>query len=87
MVVSRDYSKDLSTTALAKALKKEVQAVFQQLIDLGLIVKNGDTWDLTPSGKAKGGIYKEGSHGRFIAWPESFKSDLEAPHTIKLHAA
>ncbi len=83
MKVNRDYSKDLSTTALAKALNKEIQVVFQQLIDLGLIVKNGDTWDLTPSGKAKGGIYKDSNHGRFIAWPESFKSELEAPHTAQ----
>jgi hypothetical protein len=50
MADTRDYTKDLSTSALAKAINKPPQALFQQFVDMGLIVKNGDNWDLTPNG-------------------------------------
>jgi hypothetical protein len=81
MADTRDYSKDLSTTALAKALNKTTQEMFQQLVAMGLIVNNRDTWDLTPNGKAKGGLYKDGGAkiGRYIVWPETIVKEFHAP--------
>jgi hypothetical protein len=80
---NRDYSKDLSTSALAKALEKPLPDVFHQLVDLGLIKRDGKNWELTPEGKAKGGLYKDGGKniGRYIVWPETFKSEMLKPIT------
>jgi len=81
-MAERNFPNYVSTTALAKALNKDLQAVFQHLLDLNLITKNGDTWELTSFGKVKGGVYKDSAYGRFIAWPESLKSELEKPNTL-----
>jgi hypothetical protein len=73
------YSKkEFSTSALAKELKKDSQELFQQLFGLGLIIRNGNNWDLTPDGKSKGGAYRNHEkYGRYIVWPESLKAELE----------
>lgn len=81
MADTRDYSKDLSTSALAKALKKPLPEVFHQLVEMHLIVRDGEGWELTPAGKTKGGLYKDGGKniGRYIVWPETFEKELSAP--------
>ncbi|MFC2018261.1 glycerol kinase [Chloroflexota bacterium] len=74
---NQDCRKELSTTALAKAMGKSPQVIFQQLHDRGLIVKNADSWDLIDKGKSKGGYYKKShKHGRYIVWPEELKYEL-----------
>ncbi len=75
---NRESEKELSTSALAKALGKNSQALFKQLTDMGLIVRNADYWDLTDAGKLRGGNYKESQkYGRYIAWPETLKDELD----------
>lgn len=74
----RGSEKELSTSALAKALGKNPQALFNQLADMGLIVRNADSWGLTDTGKLKGGAYRQShKYGRYIAWPESLKPELD----------
>lgn len=71
-------SKQLSTSALAKELKMSSQAMFQHLLEVGLITRNEDSWDLTPAGKSKGGFYKHSEKfGRYIVWPESIIAELD----------
>ena len=71
-------SSELSTSNLAKELKLSTKAMFQLLVDTGLISRNGDTWDLTPVGKSKGGIYRQHQqYGRYIVWPPSIISELD----------
>lgn len=71
-------SKQLSTSALAKELKMSSQAMFQHLLEVGLITRNEDSWDLTPAGKSKGGFYKHSEKfGRYIVWPESIVAELD----------
>ncbi len=72
-----ENEKELSTSALAKALGKSSQALFQQLVEMGLIVRNANNWDLTSAGKLKGGIYRQGDkYGKYIVWPQALKSEL-----------
>ena len=77
-----DAVKELSTTALAKKLNTNPQDLFQQLQQIGLIIKNGKDWQLTEAGLSKGGSYKkhEQSGRNYIVWPESM--DIE-PETKK----
>jgi len=71
-------SKQLSTSALAKELKMSSKAMFQHLLEVGLIIRNEDSWDLTPAGKSKGGFYKHSEKfGRYIVWPESIIAELD----------
>ncbi|MBI2980350.1 MAG: glycerol kinase [Chloroflexi bacterium] len=71
--------KELSTTALAKALKKNAQDVFEQLAHVGLIVRTDNTWQLTATGKLKGGLYREHEkYGTYIVWPESIVVELDS---------
>ncbi len=73
-----ENEKELSTSALAKALGKSSQALFQRLVEMGLIVKNANNWDLTAAGKLKGGIYRQGDkYGKYIVWPQALKSELD----------
>ena len=77
-MVSNDSSKkELYTTYLAKELKMSTKAMFQQLVEVGLIIRNGDDWELTQAGKSKGGIYKQVDNKRRIIWPESIVADLD----------
>ena len=78
MDANNSTNKELSTTVLAKELKMTSKAMFQQLVEVGLIIRNGDTWELTQAGKSKGGIYKQHEKwGRYIVWPESIINDLD----------
>ena len=73
-----DNLKELSTTALAKKLNKNPQDFFQQLLQMGLIIKSGNEWQLTETGRLKGGMYKkhEQSGRNYIVWPESINIEL-----------
>lgn len=60
----------LSTSALAKALKKTTKQMFQELEALGWIERRGDNWALTAKGEFEGGSYRESQKfGRYIIWP------------------
>ncbi len=57
-----------SATNLAKELKISSNDMFKKLEINGLIVRNGNVWDLTPNGIYKGGANKKGAHiDRYIA--------------------
>ncbi|AKG53072.1 hypothetical protein DGWBC_0386 [Dehalogenimonas sp. WBC-2] len=71
-----DSKKEYSASSIAKELGLNTQDIFQKLLELKYIIRNGETWDLTPVGKNKGGHYKESTYGRFIAWPETIIRDL-----------
>ena len=78
MDTNNSTDRELSTTVLAKALKMTSKAMFQQLIEVGLIICNGDSWELTQAGKSKGGVYKQHEKwGRYIVWPESIIAELD----------
>jgi len=67
----------VSTTSLSKSLGLSTKELFAQLLTLGLIVKDGDSWILTPEGKEKGGEYRESKqYGKYIVWPEGLKLTL-----------
>lgn len=77
----RSVNRDLSTSNLAKELKMSSQATFQHLVEVGLIVRSENGWDLTPVGKSKGGLYKHSDKfGRYIVWPESIVAELKESH-------
>ncbi len=66
--------KHLSTTALAKQLRKEARELFILLSGGGWIVKVDNRWHLTEKGKFEGGIYIDHpKFGEYIAWPETIK--------------
>ena len=66
----------LSTTALAKANQQKTSEMFAKLMDMGLIEKIGDAWELTKEGKEQGGEYKESpQYGKYIVWPENLLVD------------
>jgi len=70
--------KKLSATNLAKELKISSRDMFQKLVENGLIVKTSSGWALTPTGKSKGGIYKNSEKiGRYIVWPSSITAELD----------
>ncbi len=72
-----DSDKEVSTTALAIKLGKSSQVLFRQLAEMGLIVRNVNTWDLTSTGKQKGGVYKTSEkYGKYIVWPTSLIDEL-----------
>lgn len=66
-----------STTSLAKELKISSNELFSKMEANRLITRNGKIWELTPKGKAKGGVYKKGVNiDRYIAWPSSITSEI-----------
>lgn len=78
--------KRLSTTSLAKELRITAQALFQRLVEAGLIIRTGDTWELTSLGKSQGGLYKHSEKfRRYIVWPESIVAELEHSHNGASH--
>jgi hypothetical protein len=78
MDINNSSNKELSTTLLAIELKMPTKAMFQQLVEVGLITRNGQNWELTPAGKSKGGLYKQNEkRGRYIVWPQSIISELD----------
>jgi hypothetical protein len=69
----------ISTTALAKQHQLKTREMFTELLNMGLIVKNGESWELTSEGKKQGGKYKESKqYGRYIIWPENLVVDVQA---------
>jgi len=57
-----------SATILAKELKISSNELFSKMEANRLITRNGKVWELTPKGKAKGGVYKKGVNiDRYIA--------------------
>ena len=59
-------------------MNKTTQEAFDLLASKGLITRNGQTWELTPAGRAKGGVYKEhAKYGKYIAWPESIREAFD----------
>jgi hypothetical protein len=70
-------NKYLSTTALSKHYGMQTRELFSQLEKMGLISRNGESWELTESGKKKGGTYKvHKDHGQYIAWPENIDINI-----------
>ena len=64
----------ISTTALARLLKKESKELFVLLTSGGWIAKVDNHWQLTEKGKFEGGVYvNHPKFGEYIAWPESIQ--------------
>lgn len=77
MTNSKSDNREYSATSLAKELNITPQDTFNNLQTLGFIVRKDSTWELTPLGISKGGIYKHTEKfGRYISWPESVKDFL-----------
>jgi hypothetical protein len=65
--------KSVSTTALAKELRIDSKELFDKLLKLKMIYREGDKWQLTDNGKNAGGIIVANEKfGDYIAWPEGF---------------
>ena len=67
----------LSTSAIAKALDCDPKDLFRRFRDLGWLIWNDheQAWELTDAGTKKGGIYINSQRfGRYIAWPQEFKT-------------
>lgn len=61
----------ISTTALAKKHKVLPKALFQKLLELKLVTKDGENWALTEQGQNEGGEYKHSKRfGTYIIWPK-----------------
>jgi hypothetical protein len=77
----------LSATSLAKELNISSNDMFNKLESNGLIVRNGNVWDLTPKGKSKGGVYKKGANiDRYIAWPFSITTEFNESREVDSHS-
>lgn len=66
----------VSVSALSKEHKissKEILIKFEQL---NFIKKINEDWDITTIGKSKGVEFKNGQHGKYIAYPQSIKEFL-----------
>jgi len=71
--------KYLSTTGLAKIKSISTKEMFKQLLDSGLIEKDGESWKLTKKGAEVGGVIKHSkNYGDYIAWPESLLSSASS---------
>lgn len=71
----------ISTTALARLIKKESKELFVLLTSGGWIAKVDNHWQLTEKGKFEGGVYvNHPKFGEYIAWPES----IQHHHLLKL---
>jgi len=65
------FMNKISTSALSKKHQLTTKDLFDQLLNLGYIQKDGDTWKLTNIGLTKGGAYKDSKQfGQYIVWPE-----------------
>ncbi len=77
-MADKQTNKELSTTALAKEMKRSTPAMFEYLQEVGLILRSGNNWQLTPAGKSRGGLYRASAKlKRYIVWPESIIAELE----------
>jgi len=80
-------NRGLSATSLAKELNMTSKSVFQMLLDMGLIARNGDVWDLTPMGFSRGGSYRDSvKTGRYIIWPKSIIAELDDSNESSGHS-
>lgn len=71
--------KKISTTALGKLNGIPSKDCFTALTDKGYVLREDDSWNLTESGEAAGGEYKESKqYGKYIVWPEDLLSDQSA---------
>ena len=52
MVSKQVSTPELSTTILAKQLKLDTKEMFRQLVEVGLIMRSGENWELTQAGKS-----------------------------------
>lgn len=76
-----------STTSLAKELEISSNELFSKMEANRLITRNGKIWELTPKGKAKGGVYKKGVNiDRYIAWPSSITSEINEISEVDSHS-
>jgi hypothetical protein len=73
--------KRVSTTQLAKQRGIPQDQLFAQLSQQGLIEKKDDKWILTDAGGKAGGVSLSGKYGPYVAWPESFNVEIQAPKT------
>lgn len=64
----------ISTSSLAKQLNVSSKELFDRLLYLGYIHKNGEAWELTEHGMNEGGEYHDSQkYGRYIVWPEELR--------------
>jgi len=64
----------VSTTQLAKRHGCATKEMFRRLLELGLIAKHNDSWQLTDIGKQKGGTPKQSKRfGEYITWPSDIQ--------------
>lgn len=62
----------LSTSALASSMDIRSQDLFEQLRNMGWIVRKNEKWELTELGKTKGGQMRfNPKFGEYIVWPEN----------------
>ncbi len=81
-ISSKDKSmndvKKISTTSLAKELNISPKELFEHLLEMDMIARQGDNWELTTMGKMRGGSYENHEkYGRYIVWPRTIKADLD----------
>lgn len=68
----------ISTSTLADEFDMKPSDLFDDLKELGWIVRKNDKWALTELGKRNGGQTRHSpKFGEFIVWPE----DIDIPHT------
>ncbi len=82
--------KQVSTTALSKSLGITTKELFSQLMELGFIKKENNSWALTAEGEKKGGAYKESKqYGKYIVWPENLVLNIpqQSSQSVKLITA
>ena len=71
-----DSTKRLSTSQLAKTMKRSSKSLFSTLHEKGWIARHEDTWQLTELGKSKGGETKHSKRfGDYITWPADLNID------------
>ena len=76
-MLSQNQGRKISTTALSKTQGMPTKDMFSRLLMAGYIVRQGDSWSLTESGKQHGGVLQSSKHGQYIIWPENM--DVPTP--------
>ncbi|MBA2115847.1 phospholipase D family protein [Bremerella alba] len=73
---ANSLAKQISTSQLAKQLKRPSKALFSELQEKGWIARNDNNWELTDLGKQKGGEVKNSKRfGDYITWPQNVSLD------------
>ncbi|MBN3563215.1 hypothetical protein [Aliamphritea spongicola] len=82
--MTKESSRGLSTSALARALDKTSKQMFAELAALGWIRREDDQWQLTAKGEfEKGKYHTSDKFGTYIVWPESVR---QHPALVKFEA-